>query len=182
LNRFILPLSIFVLLVIVLAVGIKRAPQKGIIASPLIGKPAPTFELPQLGDGKPFTNASLKGQWYVLHVWGTWCPECRIEHPLLLEIKRAGAMPLIGLNWRDDDALATEWLTQLGNPFDVVPVDREGRVAIDWGVYGAPETFLVNPQGIVVHKNVGAMSREVWERDFLSHLPAEARQKAREAS
>jgi cytochrome c biogenesis protein CcmG, thiol:disulfide interchange protein DsbE len=171
-NRFILPLGIFALLAIVLGVGIKHSPEKGIIPSPLIGKPAPQFAVPVLTDTtRTFRSEDLKGRWYVLNVWGTWCFACRDEHNALLEIKKLGQVPLIGLDWKDQDPQALQWLSELGNPYDVVAVDRDGRIAIDWGVYGAPETFLVNPQGIVVYKYVGAMTLEAWQTQFLSRIP-----------
>ncbi len=170
-NRFVLPIGIFALLVVVLAIGIGRAPEKSIIKSVLLDKPAPQFVLPQLGEAAPFDSRSLQGQWYLLNVWGTWCAECRAEHETLLEIQRGGRVPLVGLNWKDEDALATDWLAQLGNPYSHVALDREGRVAIDWGVYGAPETFLVDAAGVVRYKHVGPMTPEVWQREFLSRLP-----------
>jgi cytochrome c biogenesis protein CcmG/thiol:disulfide interchange protein DsbE len=170
-NRFTLPAAVFVLLVIVLAIGIKHSPDKGIIKSPLLGKPAPQFSLPNLTDpARLVSSAGLRGRWYLFNVWGTWCGECRAEHEMLLEVRRAAVVPLIGLDWKDDDAQALSWLAQLGNPYEVVAVDRTGRTAIDWGVYGAPETFLVNPQGIVVFKHVGALTPEVWTRDILPRV------------
>jgi len=172
-NRFVLPLVGFALLAVVLAVGIKRSPEKGVIASPLIGRAAPAFALPLLEDpSSQFDSTSMAGRWYALNVWGTWCPECRVEHNALLAAKREGRLPIIGLNWKDDSAMALAWLAQLGNPYELNAVDRDGRVAIDWGVYGAPETFLVDPMGIVVHKHVGALTPEIWQRDFVSRLPA----------
>jgi cytochrome c biogenesis protein CcmG/thiol:disulfide interchange protein DsbE len=171
-NRFALPGVLFVLLVVVLAIGIKHSPDKGTIISPLLGKPAPTFSLPSLTDpSRPVSSAQLKGRWYLFNVWGTWCVECRAEHPMLLEVQRAALVPLIGLDWKDDDTQALSWLAQLGNPYAVVAVDRTGRTAIDWGVYGAPETFLVNAEGIVVFKHVGALTPEVWTREILPRLP-----------
>jgi cytochrome c biogenesis protein CcmG, thiol:disulfide interchange protein DsbE len=174
-NRFMLPLGAFVLLVAVLALGIRHAPEKGIIASPLLGKPAPHFSLPNLTDPtRVVSSAGLKGRWYLFNVWGTWCPECRAEHAMLLEVRRAAVVPLIGMDWKDDNAQARSWLAQLGNPYEAVAVDASGRTAIDWGVYAAPETFLVNPQGIVVFKQVGALTPEVWARDILPRLPRAA--------
>ena len=173
-NRFLLPSGLFLLLVIVLYVGIQRAPQKTVIPSALLGKPAPQFTLPVLGSNESFSSASLAGRWHAVNVWGTWCPECRVEHDMLLRIADSGTLPLIGFNWKDDDAAALRWLAELGNPYSVVVADREGREAIDWGVYGAPETFLIDDQGIVVHKHVGAMTPEVWEREFLARLPRAA--------
>lgn len=174
-NRFLVPLGVFALLVVVLSVGIYRSPDKGLIASPLLGRPAPAFVLPSLLDPtKPFDSRSLAGKWYALNVWGTWCPECRHEHDALLEARRAGELVLIGLNWKDENSLAQAWLAQLGNPYEAIAVDQDGRVAIDWGVYGAPETFLVDPRGTIVHKHVGALTTEIWQRDFVARVKAGA--------
>ena len=178
-NRFALPAAVFALLVVVLAIGIKHSPDKGTIMSPLLGKPAPQFSLPNLTDpARVVSSAGLKGRWYLFNVWGTWCGECRAEHEMLLEVRRAAVVPLVGLDWKDDDAQALSWLAQLGNPYDAVAVDRSGRTAIDWGVYGAPETFLVNPQGIVVFKHVGALTPDVWTRDILPRLAPRAAAKS----
>jgi cytochrome c biogenesis protein CcmG, thiol:disulfide interchange protein DsbE len=167
-NRFVVPLIAFAALVAVLGVSIKNMPNKGVIASPLIGRAAPQFSLPDLMNaGQQTGTADVKGKWYLLNIWGTWCVECRHEHDALLQIKQSGVLPIVGLNWKDEDAMALQWLAQLGNPYDHVPVDHEGHTVINWGVYGAPETFLVNPQGIVVHKRVGAMTPEVWSKEFL---------------
>jgi cytochrome c biogenesis protein CcmG/thiol:disulfide interchange protein DsbE len=170
-TRFIVPLVAFGALVVVLAVGIKHSPDLGTIKSPLIGHQAPQFSLPSLTNAEhSVSSAALKGRWSVVNVWGTWCPGCREEHPVLVEIARQKQVSFVGIDWKDDDAQALGWLADLGNPYDLIGADRDGRVAIDWGVYGAPETFLVNPQGIIVHKQIGAMTREVWERDFLPRL------------
>jgi len=171
-TRFLMPAGIFGALAIILFIGVQRAPEKSVIPSALIGKPAPQFELPVLGRGETFSNTSLNGQWYLLNVWGTWCPECINEHDMLLEIARTGVVPMIGLNWKDDDGAAMRWLSELGDPYDIVAVDKEGRVAIDWGVYGAPETFLINDQGLVEYKHVGAMTAAVWREQFFARLPA----------
>ena len=171
-NRFLLPMAVFIPLVVVLAIGIRHAPEKDIIASPLIGKPAPDFALPALADpSRTVRTADLKGRWYLFNVWGTWCGGCRAEHDTLLEIQRATVLPVVGLDWKDDDGQARAWLQQLGNPYEVVAVDHAGRTAIDWGVYGAPETFLVNPQGIVVYKVVGSLTHDVWTREILPRVP-----------
>ena len=170
-NRFLLPLGLFVLLAVVLAIGIRHSPEKGIIASPLLGKPAPQFSLPSLNDPtREVRSADLKGHWYLFNVWGTWCGECRQEHETLLQVRRAGVVPIIGLDWKDDDAQAAAWLTQLGNPYQSVATDHSGREAIDWGVYGAPETFLVSPQGVVVYKHVGALTPDTWMREILPRV------------
>ena len=173
-NRFLLPAGLFALLAAVLFVGIQRAPQKNVIPSALIGKPAPAFRAERLGEPGFFEPASLRGRWWVMNVWGTWCPECRHEHEMLLEIARSEVVPVVGLNWKDDDAAARLWLEELGDPYDIVAVDRDSRIAIDWGVYGAPETFLIDERGVVVYRHVGAMTREVWARQFLSRIPKPA--------
>ena len=176
-NRFALPIALFALLVVVLSIGIKHSPDKGIIASPLIGKPAPQFSLPSLTDAsRTVSPSTLRGRWYLLNVWGSWCGTCREEHRMLLEVRRSGVVPLIGLDWKDDDAQARSWLTQLGDPYEVVAVDHDGRTAIDWGVYAAPESFLVNPEGIVVYKCMGELTPEIWTQEILPRL------KKREAS
>jgi cytochrome c biogenesis protein CcmG, thiol:disulfide interchange protein DsbE len=170
-NRFLLPLGLFILLAAVLAIGIRHSPEKGIIASPLLGKPAPQFALPSLNDpAQQVRSADLKGRWYLFNVWGTWCGECRQEHETLLQVQRAGVVPIIGLDWKDDDGQAVAWLTQLGNPYQSVATDHSGRAAIDWGVYGAPETFLVSPQGVVVYKHVGALTPDTWTREILPRV------------
>ncbi|MGH8211083.1 MAG: DsbE family thiol:disulfide interchange protein [Steroidobacteraceae bacterium] len=171
-NRFAIPLGFFALLVVVLAIGIKHSPDKGTIISPLLGKPAPQFSLPSLMDaGRMVKSSDLRGRWYIFNVWGTWCGECRQEHSELLEMRHARLVPIIGLDWKDNDNEALSWLRQLGNPYEVVAVDKDGREAIEWGVYGAPETFLVNDQGIVVYKYIGALTRAAWEKEFLPRLP-----------
>ncbi|MFM1885975.1 MAG: hypothetical protein RL026_1132 [Pseudomonadota bacterium] len=170
-RRFILPLGLFGLLVLLLAVGLHQAPGKGVIQSPLIGKQAPAMVLPSLQDGAPVdVPAAYRGRWYVLNVWGTWCVECQYEHPVLLDIQREGRVPLVGMDWRDDRATALRWLAELGNPYDRVVEDTEGRTAIAYGVYGAPETYLIDPQGVIVHKRVGALTAGIWQRDFLPHI------------
>jgi cytochrome c biogenesis protein CcmG, thiol:disulfide interchange protein DsbE len=171
-NRFLIPLGVFALLVVVLAVGIKRAPEKGIIISPLLGKPAPEFALPKLAStGETVKSADLRGRWYVFNVWGTWCGGCRAEHNTLLQIQRSGVVPIIGMDWRDDDSAALSMLREMGNPYETIAVDKDGREAVDWGVYGAPETFLVNDKGVVVYKYVGPLTPEAWEKEFLPRLP-----------
>ena len=178
-NRFALPLGLFALLAVVLAIGIKHSPDKGTIASPLIGKPAPQFSLPSLTDANRIVKSSdLRGRWYVFNVWGTWCGGCRLEHNVLLQMRHADLVPIIGLDWKDNDAEALSLLAQLGNPYELIAVDHDGREAIDWGVYGAPETFLVNDQGVVVYKYIGPLTQEAWEREFLPRLPAKQAEKS----
>lgn len=168
-NRFVLPLAAFALLVVVLFVGIQRSGLKGVIDSPLIGRPAPDFVRPNLLDAsRPFDSRTMRGRWYALNVWGTWCPGCRDEHDVLLAAQAEGKLPIIGLDWKDEDAAALAWLADLGNPYEIVAVDRDGRVAVDYGVYGAPETFLIDPAGVIRHKHVGPLTPEVWQREFVA--------------
>jgi len=141
------------------------------IKSPLIGRAAPAFDLPSVTDpNRRLDSHSLAGRTYLVNVWGTWCAACRDEHESLLQIARSGRVPLIGIDWRDERALAVSYLGQLGNPYTEVVSDADGRVAINWGVYGAPETFLVSAAGVVLEKHVGPLSAEVWQRKFMPHL------------
>jgi cytochrome c biogenesis protein CcmG, thiol:disulfide interchange protein DsbE len=147
--KFIAPLAIFALLGGFLFAGLYRDPSY--VPSPLIGKQAPEFTLPSVQDASyPVASGELLGQPWVLNVWGTWCGGCRDEHETLLAIAKQNAVPLIGLNWKDDNSAAQEWLRTLGNPYAAVAEDKAGRVAIDWGVYGAPETFLIGADGKVL--------------------------------
>lgn len=171
-NRFLIPLGVFALLVVVLAIGIRQSPDKDLIPSPLIGRAAPQFSLPSLTDpGQRVSSAQLRGHWYLFNVWGTWCYACREEHSMLLEIKQSGIIPLVGLDWKDDSGDALSFLKQAGDPYATIAVDRQGDEAIMWGVYGAPETFLVNPRGIVVYKFIGPITQQDWQQQILPRLP-----------
>jgi cytochrome c biogenesis protein CcmG, thiol:disulfide interchange protein DsbE len=170
-NRFTVPLVAFALLVVVLAIGIRQSPEKDLIPSPLIGKPAPDFSLPSLTDpGQRVSSTQLRGRWYIFNVWGTWCYACREEHPMLLKIRKAGVIPVIGLDWKDDRGDALAFLKDQGDPYATIAVDHDGSEAIMWGVYGAPESFLVNPQGIVISKFIGPITEEQWEQQILPRL------------
>ena len=170
--RFIVPLAVFGLLVVVLAIGIEQSPEKDLIPSPLIGKPAPEFSLPSLtAPGQRVSSAQLRGHWYLFNVWGTWCGSCRMEHSMLLRIKQSGVIPLVGLDWKDDRGDALSFLKEEGDPYATIAVDQDGSEAIMWGVYGAPETFLVNPQGVVVYKLIGPITEQTWEQQILPRLP-----------
>jgi len=167
-NRFAWPLVVFALLVVMFGVALKRAPEKQILKSALIGKPAPEFILPNLlQPDQTVSSSAIKGRWTVVNVWGTWCAECRAEHETLLQIRQEGKVLMVGLNYKDEDGAARDWLAQLGNPYDLIVVDHEGRAAIDWGVYGAPETFLIDPSGTIVHKYISAMTPDIWRAQFL---------------
>jgi cytochrome c biogenesis protein CcmG/thiol:disulfide interchange protein DsbE len=172
--RFALPLALFVLLGVALLVGLKRDPSY--VPSPLIGRAAPEFSLPSLQDANyPIATRDLLGQPWLLNVWGTWCVGCRQEHDMLLTIAAENIVPMIGLNWKDDNAAARRWLAELGNPYAAVAEDREGRVAIDWGVYAAPETFLIGPDGTVLYKHIAPMTAEAWRTEFLPRIEAARR-------
>ena len=167
--RYLIPVGLFGALIVFFFFGLDR--DKETLPSPLIGKPAPMFDLQRLDDpAQKVGNAAFAGKPYVLNVWGSWCIACRHEHETLMEIARRGEVPLIGLNWRDDRATALLWLSRLGNPYVMNAFDEEGSVAIDWGVYAAPETFLVDGQGEVIHKQIGPLTLEIWERDFVPKL------------
>jgi cytochrome c biogenesis protein CcmG/thiol:disulfide interchange protein DsbE len=168
---YLLPLGALLLLAVFLGIGLQHVPEKGVVISPLVGKPAPEFSLAKLGD--PTTKVSsreLAGKWYLLNVWGTWCVSCAEEHSMLLTIARSGAVPLIGLDWRDEEQEAQKWLAERGNPYTVVAVDPEGREAVNWGVTAAPESFLVNPQGTIVYKCTGEITPKVWEQEILPRV------------
>ena len=163
--KFIVPFGLFLALGAFLFVGLHRDPSY--VPSPLIGKPAPPFSLPSLQDAAyPVATKDLIGRTWVLNVWGTWCGGCRQEHEVLLEIARQNAVPLIGLNWKDDNAAAQGWLRELGNPYAAVAEDSIGHVAIDWGVYGAPETFLVDGEGRICFKKIGPVEPGTWETEM----------------
>jgi len=164
--KYLLPLGIFVLLVGFLYVGLHRDPRE--IPSPLIDKPAPMFQLPQLH--RPDQELSLqdmRGKVWLLNVWASWCESCRDEQPLLVEYARQNVVPIYGLDYKDDPADAIKWLEQFGNPFVLSAVDKEGQVGIDFGVYGVPETFLIDKQGIIRYKQIGAITPEAWENTIL---------------
>ena len=172
-GRYLIPLGVFAVIAALLALGIHQAPRKDLVPSPLIGKAAPIFSLPSLANPRKLvTSAQLRGHWYLFNVWGTWCISCRMEEPELLAIARTGLVPLIGLDWKDTRSDAITYLHREGDPYRKVAFDPGGLEAIQWGVYGAPETFLVNPQGIIVYKYIGPITPGAWTRDFLPRLPA----------
>ena len=163
----------FVGLMGLLYYGVKQSDRAGRDALPstLIGKPAPAFDLPLLHEpAKRVTNADLAGQAYVMNVWGSWCPECRVEHPVLTQFALTKRVRFIGYNLKDERPDALRWLEQFGNPYMMVLADIEGRTAIDWGISGAPETFLVDGQGIVRWKHVGAIDQAIIDHQLIPAL------------
>jgi cytochrome c biogenesis protein CcmG/thiol:disulfide interchange protein DsbE len=153
-------------------VGLQRDPT--IVPSPYIDKPAPQFDLPQVRDSSLTVGSKdYAGQVALINVWATWCVGCRQEHEFLLQLAAENTLPIFGLNWRDRREDAIDWLERLGDPYVASGYDGDGRVGIDWGVYGAPETFLISKDGRVLHKHLGPLSRVSWERDFVPLIEAE---------
>jgi cytochrome c biogenesis protein CcmG/thiol:disulfide interchange protein DsbE len=168
-TRFLIPIILFGLLVIVFSVGLNRDPS--FVPSPLIGKPVPQFSLARLEHPDQFvSDADLRGQVSLLNVWATWCVGCRQEHETLNQIAELGDVPIYGLNWKDDTEQASAWLAELGNPYVASGVDADGKVAIDWGVYGAPETFLVDAEGIILYRHISPLSMEIWQTEFVPRI------------
>jgi cytochrome c biogenesis protein CcmG/thiol:disulfide interchange protein DsbE len=171
--KFILPVAVFIGLAVLFTMGLNPNRDIHALPSPLIGKVAPDFTLTDVLDpSRKVSNLSLKGQVYVLNVWATWCGACRAEHETLLAIAARHEVPLIGLDWNDDRDRAQLLLRQLGNPYQATAFDGEGRTAIDWGVYGAPETYLVDAQGRVIFKHIAPMTEEVWRKEFAPRIAA----------
>jgi cytochrome c biogenesis protein CcmG/thiol:disulfide interchange protein DsbE len=165
-KKLLIPLGVFLVLCAFLLVGLWRDPRE--VPSPLIGKPAPAFVLTQLHEpAKTLGPADLKGQVWLLNVWASWCVSCREEHPLLVELGKAKVVPIVGLNYKDESVAGKRWLAQYGDPYDVSVVDRDGRVGIDWGVYGVPETFVVDKAGTIRYKQIGPITAEALEKRIL---------------
>jgi len=183
-KKFLIPLALFFGLVAFLAVGLKRDPRE--IPSPLVGKPAPAFSLPTLTGDQPFSPADYKGQVWLFNVWATWCVACREEHPLLVEFSKTQSVPIIGLSYKEvqaadqtngplsDDAklsLARErslrFLQRQGDPYKLSVMDLDGSVGIDYGVYGVPETYVIDREGIIRYKQVGPVTPEILDTKLL---------------
>lgn len=163
-KKLLIPLA-FVALAAVLFWGLFRDPRE--VPSPLIGKPAPAFTLPQLAnEATPFSPEQMKGKVWMLNVWASWCPPCKEEHPVLVDLAKKGSVPIVGLNYKDKRDAALEVLRSTGNPYAFVAYDEQGKTALDWGVYGAPETFLIDAQGVVRAKHVGPVTPEIIAQKF----------------
>ena len=168
--RYLIPLGLFLLLVVFLGIGLRararRDPHE--LPSVLINKPAPAFQLTQLKEpSKTFAAEEMRGKVWLLNVWASWCVGCREEHEWLLEYSKSGAVPIYGLNYKDQTEDALGWLRELGDPYVLSAVDADGRVAIDYGVYGAPETYLIDKDGTIRFKQVGPLTPQVWNEKFL---------------
>ncbi len=171
--KFFLPAIVFAVIVALFIVGLQRDPT--IVPSPFIGKPAPAFDLPELMNPEQrVTENIFQGQVSLFNVWASWCPGCASEHELLMAIGTQSDVPIYGLNWKDERPAALKWLQNRGNPYKAVAVDRDNITGIDWGVYGAPETFLINADGIILYKLVGPLTPAIWVEEFMPRI-AEAR-------
>ena len=158
--KFLIPMGIFLVLVLFLGAGLKLDPKE--VPSPLIGKPAPAFALARLDDpAQTIRRDDLLGQVWMLNVWASWCVACREEHPLLVEFAKSKMLPIYGLNYKDKPAAGQKWLADFGNPYTASLTDLDGRVGIDFGVYGVPETFIIDRQGVVRFKQIGPVTPEV---------------------
>ena len=164
--KYLIPLVLFLLLVAFLAFGLRRDPNA--LPSALINKPAPTFRLPQLKDpAATFSADDMRGKVWMLNVWASWCVECRFEHEFLFDYAKSGVIPIYGLNYKDKREDALGWLGELGDPYVLSAVDLEGRVAMDYGVYGAPETYIIDKNGTIRLKHVGPVTQEIWSSKVL---------------
>lgn len=188
-KKVLIPLVFFFGLVVFLAVGLKRDPRE--IPSPLVGKPAPAFSLPTLDGGPAFSPADFKGQVWMFNVWATWCVACREEHPLLVEFSKTQSIPIVGLSYKEiqaadqangplsDEAklaLARErsqrFLQRQGDPYKLSVMDLDGRVGIDYGVYGVPETYVIDKAGVIRYKQVGPVTPELLQQKILPLIQA----------
>lgn len=165
-TRYLVPLGIFLVIAVFLAIGLGHDPRE--VPSPLINKPAPAFQLAQLHDpGKTFAAADMRGKVWLLNVWASWCVSCRDEHPLLLDLAKSRTIPIYGLNYRDARENAIGWLNELGDPYTLSAYDADGRVGIDYGVYGVPETYLIDREGVIRYKQIGPITPDALKNRIL---------------
>ena len=165
-KRFLLPLAIFVVMVGFLAVGLTLDPRK--VPSPLVGKSAPDFSLPQLHDQeKVFSSNELRGKVWLLNFWASWCGGCKDEHPVLMQLAQSGEVPIYGMDYKDRREEALTWLRRWGNPYPVIAVDESGRVGINYGVYGVPETYVIDKAGVIRYKQIGPLDEDTVKGKIL---------------
>ena len=165
-TKFLLPLALFLVLVVFLAIGLSRDPRE--VPSPLVNKAAPAFALPQLSDPQQtFKSEEMRGRVWLLNVWASWCVACREEHPVLLDFARTRIVPIYGLNYKDERRDALGWLDAFGDPYTLSLADADGRVGIDYGVYGVPETFVIDRNGVIRYKQIGPVTAEVLQQKIL---------------
>jgi cytochrome c biogenesis protein CcmG/thiol:disulfide interchange protein DsbE len=164
--RYMIPLALFLVLAGFFAAGLTRDPR--VVPSPLIDKAAPAFKLEQLHQANlPFAPEDMKGKVWMLNVWASWCVSCRVEHPLLVDISRRKLVPIVGLNYKDRRADGIQWLAKFGDPYVLSAYDLDGRVGIDYGVYGVPETFVIDKLGVIRYKQIGPITPEALEKTLL---------------
>ena len=163
---FAIPLAIFVALAIFFAVGLTRDPRE--VPSPFIDKPAPSFKLEQLHEAsRAFAPEDMKGKVWLLNVWASWCVSCRVEHPLLVEMAKKNVVPIVGLNYKDKRDEGLQWLRKHGDPYSLSAYDVDGKVGIDYGVYGVPETFVIDKEGRIRYKQIGPITPEALQNEIL---------------
>lgn len=173
--RFILPFVIFIVLAVFLFVGLKLDPRE--VPSPLVGKPAPAFVLPQLHNpGNQFSPNDMKGKVWLLNVWASWCVACEAEHPVLMELASLNIVPIYGMDYKDKREAALNVLERRGNPYVLTSSDADGRVGIDYGVYGVPETYVIDKQGVIQYKQIGPVTPQNL-RETILPLVAELEKK-----
>ena len=167
--RYGIPLVVFLGLVAFFAVGLMRDPRE--VPSPFIGKPAPAFRVEQLHQSQlAFSPDDMKGKVWLLNVWASWCVSCRVEHPLLVELSRQKVVPIVGLQYKDQRDDGKQWLAKFGDPYTLSAHDLDGRVGIDYGVYGVPETFVIDKQGVIRYKQIGPITPEALEKKIMPLL------------
>ncbi len=165
-SRYLLPLGVFIVIAGFLFYGLNLNPRE--VPSPLVGKPAPAFQLAQLqAPDKTFTPADMAGKVWLMNVWASWCVSCRAEHPVLVELAKRNVVPVVGLNYKDQPEDAKKWLQQLGDPYVLSVSDIEGRTGIDFGVYGVPETFVIDGKGIIRYKHIGPVTEDSLKEKIL---------------
>ena len=164
--KFLIPLLAFGVLVVFLAIGLGLDPRD--VPSPLINKPAPAFKVPQLENPEAqFSPEELKGKVWILNVWASWCVSCREEHPVLMELARTNIVPVVGLDYKDQRKDGLNLLKRSGNPYSIIAFDADGRVGIDYGVYGVPESYVIDKQGTIRYKHTGPISMEALQKTIL---------------
>ena len=160
--RYLIPILVLGGLIALLAIGLQHDPRE--VPSPLIGKPAPAFNLPLIEGASHFSNADFKGRAVLVNFFASWCEGCQVEHAYLLELARSQGVEIIGMDYKDQPEDGRSWLERHGNPYRTVALDLQGHAGLDWGVYGVPETFVVDASGTILYKQIGAMTPEAWAK------------------
>lgn len=165
-KKALIPLGIFIVLVVFLAIGLTRDPHE--VPSPLINKAAPMFSAPHLhAPGQQFSAKDMLGKVWLLNTWASWCVACRQEHPILMEFAKTKTLPIVGLDYKDQDSEGLKWLARFGDPYDLAITDKDGRIGIDFGVYGVPESFLIDKAGVIRYKQIGPVTEEALKEKIL---------------